>query len=178
VDAIAEAARVSRKTVFTSVGGKLEALKLARDWAITGDDEPIPVMARPQVKRAQAEPDAREVLRMFASMVRDVLGRVARLVHVIDSAAGLDAGVQALADEGLAQRQFGMRELAGQLERRGALRSDLTVETAADLLCLHNDGHAYYLLVHLRGWSPDRFEQWLADALIAQLIRPDYASTP
>src|SRR4051812_11217164 len=40
VDAIAEAAGVSRKTVFTSVGGKADALKLAIDWAVTGDDEP------------------------------------------------------------------------------------------------------------------------------------------
>src|SRR5947207_10184876 len=56
VDAIAAAAGVSRKTVFTSVGGKLDALKLARDWAIVGDDEQIPLMARPQVKQAQAEP--------------------------------------------------------------------------------------------------------------------------
>ena len=33
VDAIAEAAGVSRKTVFTTVGGKTELLGLALDWA-------------------------------------------------------------------------------------------------------------------------------------------------
>ena len=41
VDAIAEAAGVSRKTVFTSVGGKADALKFALDWAVTGDDAPV-----------------------------------------------------------------------------------------------------------------------------------------
>jgi AcrR family transcriptional regulator len=177
VDAIAEAAGVSRKTVFTSVGGKLEALKLARDWAIVGDDEPVPLMARTQVKRAQAEPDARQILRMYAGMVREVNSRVARLVHVIESAAGLDADIRALSDEGLAQRQVGMRSLAGELERRGALRPDLTPDMAADLLCVHNDGRVYHLLVHQRGWAPERFEQWLAELLIAQLVRPDYAAT-
>ncbi len=46
VDAIAETAGVSRKTVFTSVGGKAEALKLAIDWAIVGDDEPVSLQQR------------------------------------------------------------------------------------------------------------------------------------
>jgi len=46
VGAIAEAAGVSRKTVFTSVGGKAQALKLAIDWAIVGDDEPVPLLER------------------------------------------------------------------------------------------------------------------------------------
>src|SRR3954451_14300142 len=37
VDAVAEAAGVSRKTVFSAVGGKVELLKLAIDWAVVGD---------------------------------------------------------------------------------------------------------------------------------------------
>jgi AcrR family transcriptional regulator len=176
VDAIAKAAGVSRKTVFTSVGGKLQALKLARDWAIVGDDEPIPLMARPQVKQAQAEPDARQILRMHAAMVRDVNSRVAQIVHVIESAAGLDADIRALSDEGRAQRQTGMRALAAELQRRAALRPDLDADLAADILCVYNDSRVYRHLVHERGWSPERFEQWLAEALTAQLIRPDYAA--
>ncbi|HJQ41949.1 MAG TPA: helix-turn-helix domain-containing protein, partial [Jatrophihabitantaceae bacterium] len=65
VDAIARAAGVSRKTVFTSVGGKVEALKLARDWAIVGDDEPIPMLERPAIKAAYAEKDARKVIAAY-----------------------------------------------------------------------------------------------------------------
>ena len=50
IDAIAEAAGVSRKTVFTSVGGKADALKLALDWAVTGDDAPVALFDRPQIR--------------------------------------------------------------------------------------------------------------------------------
>lgn len=174
VDAIAEAAGVSRKTVFTSVGGKLEALKLARDWAIVGDDEPIPLMQREQIARARAEPDARAVVAMYAAMVREVQGRAAPIVTVIDTAAGTDPGVRALSAEGLEQRRTGMRRLAGELDERGALRDGLTVQQTADILCVYNDARVYYQLVHLCGWSPAEFERWLADALLAQLIRPDY----
>ena len=43
IDAVAARAGVSRKTVFTSVGGKAALLKLALDWALVGDDEPVPM---------------------------------------------------------------------------------------------------------------------------------------
>src|SRR4051794_7831178 len=77
VDAIAQAAGVSRKTVFTSVGGKAECLKLALDWAVVGDDEPVPLMERPEIAAQQAEADARKILAMYAAMHADIAGRVA-----------------------------------------------------------------------------------------------------
>ena len=49
---------------------------------------------------------------------------------------------------------------------------------AADVLWLFNDARAYHRLVTERGWMPDRFEQWLADSLLALLIRPDYTPSP
>ena len=57
VDAIAERAGVSRKTVFTSVGGKVGLLKLAIDWALTGDDEPVALDDRPVVRELVQETD-------------------------------------------------------------------------------------------------------------------------
>src|SRR6187401_421400 len=66
IDAIAAAAGVSRKTVFTSAGGKAELLKLAYDHATAGDDEPVPLRERPVVKALEAEPDAARMLAGFA----------------------------------------------------------------------------------------------------------------
>ena len=57
IDAIAERAEVSRKTVFTSVGGKAAVLKLAFDWALAGDDEPVAIADRPEVRRMMHEQD-------------------------------------------------------------------------------------------------------------------------
>src|SRR5690348_11445155 len=56
IDAVAREAGVSRKTVFTSVGGKVELMKLAYDWAVTGDDEPVSMGSRPEVAEVVAEP--------------------------------------------------------------------------------------------------------------------------
>jgi AcrR family transcriptional regulator len=174
VDAIAEAAGVSRKTVFTSVGGKVQTLKLALDWAIAGDDDPVPIVERPNVKQARKDPDARRILRGYAAMVRDVAARTAGVSMAMAAAAGLDAEVHALADDFAAQRLRGMQVLAGELARREALKPDLTTAQAADVLWLWNDPAVYHRLVVERGWPPDRYEEWLADALISVLIRPGY----
>jgi AcrR family transcriptional regulator len=174
VDAIAEAAGVSRKTVFTSVGGKTEALKLALDWAIAGDDEPVPMLERPHIKAMQQEPDARQILASYACHVRQTAARTASLHQVVQAAAGLDADIRALADDGRAQRIRGMRVMAQAIADRGALKPDLTPSEAADILWLLNDPSVYHRLVTEQKWTPDRYEKWLTDALISLLIPASY----
>jgi AcrR family transcriptional regulator len=174
VDAIADAAGVSRKTVFTSVGGKTEALKLALDWAIAGDDEPVPMLERPHIKAMQNEPDARRVLASYARHVRQTATRTAPLHQVVQAAAGLDADIRALAENGRAQRIRGMRAMAQTLADRGALKPGLTPSEAADILWLLNDPGVYHRLVIEQHWSPDRYQDWLADALISLLIPASY----
>ena len=51
IDAVAEAAGVSIRTVFLSVGSKAELLKTGWDWGVVGDDEdgvPAPPLQAPQ----------------------------------------------------------------------------------------------------------------------------------
>ena len=174
VDAIADAAGVSRKTVFTSVGGKTEALKLAIDWAIVGDDEPVPMLERPHVRAMQHEPDARQILASYARIVRRAAARTAPLHQVVQAAAGLDADIRALAEDGRAQRIRGMRVMAQRLADRGALKPGMTALEAADVLWLLNDPGVYHRLVIEQHWSPDRYQDWLADALISLLIPASY----
>jgi AcrR family transcriptional regulator len=177
VDAIAAAAGVSRKTVFTSVGGKTEALKLALDWAIVGDDEPVPMLERPHVRAMQLEPDARQILTSYARYVRQAAARTAPLHQVVQAAAGLDADIRALAEEGRAQRIRGMRAMAQSLADRGALKPGLTPLEAADVLWLLIDPSVYHRLVIEQKWTPDRYQEWLADALISLLIPASYQPT-
>src|SRR6185312_5978963 len=174
VDAIAAAAGVSRKTVSTSVGGKTEALKLALDWAIPGNDEPVPMLERPHIKAMQHEPDARRILASYARHVRQTAARTAPLHQVVHAAAGLDADICALAEDGRAQRLRGMQAMAQHLADRGALKPGLTPLEAADILWLLNDPSVYHRLVIEQKWDPDRYQDWLADALISLLIPASY----
>jgi hypothetical protein len=53
---------------------------------------------------------------------------------------------------------------------KSALAPDLDVDTAADILWALNHPTVYALLVGERGWSAERYEQWLGDLLCARLL--------
>lgn len=63
IDAIAGASGVSRKTVFSAVGGKVALLKTALDWAVAGDDRPVALSDRPAFQDLFALEDPRRLLR-------------------------------------------------------------------------------------------------------------------
>src|SRR6516165_5171224 len=68
VGVIAEGADVSVETVYKAFGNKAGLLKAVFDVAIVGDDEPIPMAERDEIKRLQAEPDAQQKLRLYAEL--------------------------------------------------------------------------------------------------------------
>jgi hypothetical protein len=52
----------------------------------------------------------------------------------------------------------------------GLLRTDLDLDEAADVIWATNSPEFYLLLVGERGWSPDKFEAWLAPTRIRLLL--------
>ena len=55
-------------------------------------------------------------------------------------------------------------------ELRHDLAPGLGKRTATDLLWAFSNEELWRELVEERGWSPDRYEQWLARTLVAQLL--------
>ena len=64
-----------------------------------------------------------------------------------------------------------MRLLAQDLVATGDLRPDLAVDEIADVVWTMNSAEFHHLLVVERGWSPARFEQWLADCWCRLFLR-------
>jgi AcrR family transcriptional regulator len=170
IDAIAGAAGVSRKTVFTAVGGKVELLKLAIDWAVAGDDAPVPVAERPEFEKIFAEREPAALIRRWVHAQVLIDSRVAGLYQALAVAAGHDPAARALWEQALQQRRDGCRVTVGRLAALGPLRTDLTVDEAADIAWLHSDPVLYERLVLRQGWSSERFERWLSEAVIDQLL--------
>ena len=169
IEEIAAAAGVSRATVFTSVGGKAKLLKTALDVAIVGDDEPIALPDRPRSKAIRAEPDPRKYLALYAELVTEMDGRLAAIHEAVRGAAGVDPDARALWESHLAQHRKGASNVISDLARKGRLRADLDPDTAADIVWLLGPG-TYHMLVHRRGWSPERFQAWLTATYISQLL--------
>jgi len=170
IDAIATAAGVSRKTVFDSVGGKAQLMKLAYDFAIVGDDEPVPLADRPEMRAMLAEPDYGKRLAMYASLVVRIDRRLSAAWRAFEGAATSDPEAAKFYVAMVQQRRQAMREAAQMFADAGALRPDLDIEVAADLMWFYNDPSLYDKLVRQRGWSVDRFQAWLAEALQVQLL--------
>src|SRR5579859_292624 len=170
IDAIAEAAHVSRGTVFNSAGGKAALLKLAMDWAIVGDDEPIALADRPAIKAILAEPDPRKALILWVQTVTDTAARTTPLGEVLIAAADIDPAAAQLLAEGNRNRMLGATVFIRHLASLEGLAAGMTVQRAAELCFALTDGHLYRLLVAQRGWSAADFSRWLSDSLAAAVL--------
>jgi AcrR family transcriptional regulator len=169
IDTIAEQAGVSRKTVFTAVGGKLELLKLALDWAVTGDDEPIPVLER-QALHATSKATSREaMLPGWVEVVAPIAARVHGLSVALAAAAAADDDARALREAHQAQRLAGARAFATHLAAHNGLRRGLPVDRAADIIWLYSDPAIYHRLVAERGWPDSDYRDWLLQTINQQL---------
>ena len=103
-------------------------------------------------------------------MARLLPERLAPLFAVLRDGARTEPDLKAFADE-LSRRRVGhIRALATDLAAKGGLRADLPPATAADMLWVMISPEFYLLWVNDRGWTPEAFEQWLADAFKRLLL--------
>jgi AcrR family transcriptional regulator len=171
IETIAEAAGVSRATVFTSVGGKKALLKKAYDVALVGDDEPIPFPLRPASRAVRAEPDPRRFLVGYVGLVVDINTRLAPIYEAVRGAASADPEVRDVFEAIGAERRIGAGNVIRDLVAKGgSLREGLDEEAAADILWVLIDAGLFHLLVHRRRWSRKRFQAWLAETMQQQLL--------
>ena len=170
IDAVAEAAGVSRKTVFTAVGGKLDLLKLALDWAVAGDDQAVALSDRAAIRRWMDQADPRQVLDGLAGMLAEIGARVGALYGALEVAAGIDPAARELAEELQRRRLDDARKVVGPLRDMKALTTDITYQEAVDLVWLAMDPALFDRLVRVRRWSTSRFKEWLASTLCRQLL--------
>jgi AcrR family transcriptional regulator len=176
IDDIAAAAGVSRATVFSSVGGKPVLLKTAFDVAIVGDDEPVSLPDRPRSKAIREEPDQRRYLALYAALVTEMWVRLGGIYEAVRGAASADPEARELWETHQAQRRAGAANVVGDLLRKGSLREGLEERAAADIVWVLNDPGLYHQLVDRQGWTPERFQEWLAESM-DRLLLPDQLPT-
>jgi hypothetical protein len=98
------------------------------------------------------------------------MSRTEPVHRILLSAAASDADAAALLDQQTRQRQQGQARIARALERAGVLRPELREREAGDIIHALMSPEVYRLLVCDRGWTAERYEQWLARTLIVQLL--------
>jgi AcrR family transcriptional regulator len=170
VEAIAEASDTPVATVYRLFGSKRAILSAVLDVAFGGDDEPIAFGDRPAVRDAFAQADANALIDGFARIGRELQERAAAIQHVLAGAAAVDAEAAEQLVITRQQRLTGQSRVAAELARRNALASGLTEAEAADLIYVFMSPEVYRILNAERGWSPKRYEVWLATTLRRALL--------
>jgi AcrR family transcriptional regulator len=168
--AVAAGAGVSVQSVDKAFGNKPALLKGVFDVAMAGDDEPVPMLRRGALGRVRDEPDPRRKLRLYGEFVAEVAPRHVPVQLLAKAAAATDPEAAGVWEQLQAERLDGLTLFARALHDAGHLRPDVPMEEARDLLWTCNSPETYDLLVLQRGWTPERYGRWVADALTAALL--------
>jgi hypothetical protein len=107
------------------------------------------------------------MLHLTALNSRRVKQRAAALMGVIRS-----PDIEALWSAIQSDFYDNQRAIVRTLHERGALRRDLDVARASDILWTLNHPDLWHLLVGERGWTPEQWERWFRDTAIEQLLAP------
>jgi len=165
---IAQDAGVSEETVYKVFGNKIALVRAIRDKALAGDG---PVHAERRSDRMQAsENDPRKIVRGWGVLAMEVAPRVAPVLLLVREAAASDPELAKLQAEMDAARLTRMAHNARTLLNCGRLRKGITLDGATDVLWTYSSPELYDLLVIRRGWSIERYGQFIADAIIAALL--------
>ncbi|HXY42815.1 MAG TPA: helix-turn-helix domain-containing protein [Acidimicrobiales bacterium] len=170
IDAISERSDVPSATVYRLFTSKLGILSALLEVSIVGDDDPVALQDRPDAKALFAEADPRKQLAGFAAIARQINVRAAPVYRVLVGAAASELEAAELLAEYTRRRQTGQGQIARLLARAGALREEVKERDAADVIHALMSPEVFRLLVSDRGWSPDRYERWLAHTLADQLM--------
>jgi hypothetical protein len=145
----------------------------AHEWpGVAGgaDRARVPVEQRPAIAAVIAETDPHRQLELYAATQPGIHARAGPLLRVLIGAAATDPELAELWTQIEKERLSGMGRFARLLADRGVLRPGLSAEEARDLLWTLNSLAVHDLLVRQRGWSPERYRDWLAAALARELL--------
>ena len=170
MQAIADEAGVAVQTLYFTFGTKRALLSEILDIAIAGDEEPVATLDRPHIQALLDDPDPVAQLRGQARVTRTVYERLAPALEVVRGAATADPDLAALWERSIQQRATVMERFIAALAAKTALRGGMDQATAVDIALALQSPELIMFLTGKRGWSPDKYEQWLADALISELL--------
>jgi AcrR family transcriptional regulator len=167
---IARAAGISAETIYATFKNKATLLHRVWDSTIGGDDEEVVFHERPEIKAIRAEPDLAKRMMMHARMSTTTARRIAPLVLAVRSAAGTEPSAHEMLAEMDRQRYAGMGVMAAEAAKTGQLA--VSEQECRDVVWAMTDGVLWHQFVVERGWSDDRYADWLGRVWVATLVRP------
>lgn len=165
MEAIAEAAEVSPKTVAAVVGSKREILaEIVNPDAF---DAPIQDLLR-QLRTSQ-EPEQR--IKLAVLITRRVYESLCTEFELLRTAGVVAPELAELARQIEARRRHRESDLITNLRERKVLRTNLSPDEALDILWSLTGYDLYRMLVIECRWEAERYESWLSQLLLDRLLQ-------
>jgi AcrR family transcriptional regulator len=164
---IAAEAGVSLQTVFAQ-GSKAALLLAVVDRGVAGDDADEAILQREPIRAFMEARDKAELLAALRVLVLRFLPPSEAPLRVFKDAAGGDPELAAAWAEYERRRYTDALAMIGSMAH--LLRDDLTVEQATDIYWATLTVETARNFRAVRGWSIDRYADWLVDAVDRLLL--------
>lgn len=162
--AVAVEAGVAVQTVYAVFGSKAAILAELRALVV---DLPE---ADAELRAAMVEPEAERRLTRFARSIRCRWELAGDIVKVHQDALRVDASLRPGVEAAEARRHGGIaafvRGIKGDLGAVIDVQRSIGVVNALTLYAVYEE------LTTVQGWTPDAYEAWLAEALVAGVLGP------
>jgi AcrR family transcriptional regulator len=167
---IARAAGVSAETIYATFKNKATVLHRVWDVTIGGDDEEVVFHERPEIQAIRAEPDLAKRFMMHARMSTATARRMTPFRLAVQAASGSEASAADMLADMDRQRLVGIGVMAAEAAKTGQLA--VSEEECRDVVWAMTDGTLWHQFVALRGWTHERYADWLGRTWVAMLVRP------
>jgi AcrR family transcriptional regulator len=167
VRAVADQAGLSPETLYKAFGSKPQMMKALWDITLAGDDDPLTMAERPEIRTVLGTPDPQVKLELYAAFVSGVHERIAALFTLL---TGSDPEVAQLLATAEQERLTGVSAFVAHLADVGMLRTGADQNAVADAFWVLTSPDLFVKLTADRRWSIGAYRRWLADTLTAALL--------
>ena len=110
-------------------------------------------------------------LELTAHIARAIYESESEELGLLRGASGFSPVMKNLEEEFESMRLNMQEERLRKLRAAKRLKATLTFKEAQRLMWMYTSRDVYRMLVQQGGWTPERYQAWLADTLVAELVR-------
>jgi AcrR family transcriptional regulator len=157
---VARAAGVAPETVYKAFGNKATLLRSAWFVMMRGDGEETTLYDRPQTQEVLERPDLADRIDGFARLTTEHNRRIGPLLRAVEGAAAAEPDAQEMLDTWKAR----LIDVATKFAHAAAQTDQLAIpeEDCRDITYAMLDGALWHRLVRERGWTEERYAEWLS----------------
>ncbi len=164
IEAIAQRAEVSAQSVYSIFKSKTGILTELLDQSTFGADY------EDAVRRALSESHPEARLRLAAPIARQIHDAQSAAFDLLRGAGVVAPELAKLEQQRERLRYERQERMIMSLRDAGRLRPELNYATARDIFWMLTGRDVYRMLVRERGWSSQKYQDWLADTLVRSLL--------